>query len=72
MFHYALQFVDDEGKSFAQPVSVGDDANVAAFFAELKGLVIARPCKSKRAALDIAVAWNESAKRDGKYRYATY
>ena len=69
MFHYALQFVDDNGKHFAQPVSVGDGANVAAFFSELKGLVIAHPCKSKRAALEVAVAWNDEAKKNGNYRY---
>ena len=62
--------VEENGKGYAFAFKVSENVNLKSRLAGIRNLYAANIMPSKKAALDVATAWNNAHKANGNYMFA--
>ena len=66
---YVISQKQEDGKQYAFPFRIRNNVNIASFVLNMPTINTMNPCNTKKKAVEIATAWNETYKVNGTYLY---
>lgn len=66
---YIAAQAQENGRLYAYTIPVTESSNILSVLSAQKNLIAANVCETKRRAVELVTAWNNTAKQNGRFMF---